>query len=159
MVHVYSPSRKLLYELKPDPKKKIEFTVPSYMAIDKKDNIFFVDPMMNSVLEYGKGGRFKRTIGKKGMAAGELFIPTGIAVDNAGDILVGLGESPNIQAFSNDGKFLYALCNEKCDNPIDIATIRGFCVDSRNRLYIAEAGRDRVTVFQLLEGTVDITPK
>jgi sugar lactone lactonase YvrE len=37
--------------------------------------------------------------------------------------------------------------------------MRGICIDKQNRLYITEGTTDRVSVFQLEDRTVEVTPK
>jgi len=163
-VHVYSKDRKRLFDIigvrvKEEVRKDRQlFNGPTYITITKEGDIVFVDSGYSKMMEYGKSGAFKMSIGKPGSNAGELYYPVGVARGNAGEIFVASSVSPNIQAFSPDGKFLYALCNEKCDGPIEANSIRGIYVDSKNRIYVTEGLLNRVSVFQLGEKTIEITP-
>jgi DNA-binding beta-propeller fold protein YncE len=140
-------------------KSKQLFNGPSRLTLTNDGDIVFIDAGYQKLMVYGADGKFKRSIGKPGANAGEMYFPTGITTGSKGEILVASGESPNIQAFSPDGKFLYALCNEKGDGPLDISTVRGICIDSKNRLYVAEGVTNRVSVFQIEDRTIDIVPQ
>ena len=142
-----------------DDKQKPLFNGPSSVILTRDGDIVFVDSGFSRLLVYGQDGRFKRSIGKPGVNAGELYYPIGLALGSKGEIIVGSGSSPNVQAFSPDGKFLYALCNEKGDGPLPVSDTRGICVDGANRLYVSEGLSNRVSVFQMEDRTIEVVPQ
>jgi len=166
-IHVYNRDRKHLYDITGGRneeemkkyKEKLVFNGPGFSVVTKEGDLAFIDSGYARILVLGEGGKLKKTIGKYGFGAGDLYFPTGLALGTEGELLVGAQTSPNIQAFSTSGKFLYALCNEKGDGPIQIGSSQGLFVDSHNRLYVAEGLAGRVSVFQLLEGTLNVLPK
>jgi len=165
-VHAYGPDGKRRFDilgamnekLRAKHKDRQVFNGPSYITVSKEGDIVFVDPGWVKLMVYGPDGRFKRFFGKMGSVAGTLNMPVGLATGNDGEIFVASGGSSNVQAFTPDGKFLYALCNEKCDGPVEASSMRGICVDSKDRFYVADGIMDRVLVYQLTEGLKDITP-
>lgn len=138
---------------------KVYYNGPSRVVTTGKGEVVFVDAGYSRLVVYGEDGKFRRFMGKPGVGAGEFYYPDGIAMGNQGDIFVASGMGANIQAFSQDGKFRYALCNEKCDGPISVDNMRGVYIDKQNRLYISEGTTDRVSVFQLEDRTVEVMPK
>jgi DNA-binding beta-propeller fold protein YncE len=165
-IHVYDADMNPLYEIsgvfneeekKREPGKAI-FNGPSSLTVAKNGDLVFTDTGYSKLMVYDRHGKFKRSIGTPGSNAGELLYPTGLATGKDGEIFSASGMSPNIQAFSIDGKFLYALCNEKADGPLDVNSVRGICIDSANRLYVTDGNMNRVSVFQILDGLVDVVP-
>lgn len=137
---------------------KLLINGPAYSAILNNGDLVVMDTGQARYQVIDRNGKFRNFIGKYGQGAGEFYIPTGVAIDENGNIFAGMGQSPNIQAFTPDGKFLYALCNETKDGPLPIAMSDGIALGSKNRLYVVEGMMGRVSVFQLQDGLVDIVP-
>ena len=133
------------------------FNGPGQIAITKGGDIVFVNTGYQRLEVFGADGSHKGTIGKPGRNAGELDLPIALA-SYEGNIFVADAQSPNIQAFSSEGKFQYALSNDKADGPPDVITnIRGIAIDGKGRLYVAEGGGNRVSVFQLGDEVTEIS--
>ena len=145
-------------ESKKDKSRPAVFNGPTFITVLKDGNIVFVDSGYSRLVELGPDGKYMRTIGKSGQNAGELSYPAGLAAGNDGEIFVGSATTQNIQAFSPEGKFLYAICNERHDGPPEVNDVRGIFIDGKNRLYVAEGATNRVSVFQLGEGFTELTP-
>ncbi len=137
---------------------KLLLNGPAYSAVLNNGDLAIVDSGIARIDVLNKEGHLVNHIGEYGEGAGELYFPSGVAVDRKGDVFVGLAQSPNIQVFSPDGKFLYALSNESTNGPLPIQSSGGLAVDSHDRLYVAETMAGRVSVFQLQENTRDVTP-
>ncbi|MHB8173277.1 MAG: hypothetical protein ACYDFU_02300 [Nitrospirota bacterium] len=165
-IHVYDADNRHLYDwtgAKSEEEKrkyhaKLLINGPAYSAVLNNGDLAVVDSGMARVQVLDKNGNFKNFIGKYGTAAGEFYFPSGVAVDRKGNVFVGLGQSPNIQVFSPEGKFLYALSNEKGNGSLPISASNGIAIDSHDRLYVTEGMAGRVSVFQLQEKTKDVVP-
>jgi len=78
---------------------------PTDIAWDPQGNIFISDGYGNSrVVKYDKEGRFLGSVGEKGSAPGQLDLPHGLQVDNAGNVYVADRTNNRIQVFTNDLK-------------------------------------------------------
>jgi len=161
-VHVYDRNMKRLYEIyapyTQQPAGKLFYNGPGFMTLAKNGDLVFVDAGYSRLMVFDTNGKFKRSIGRPGVNAGELYYPVGVAAGKDGEIFNASAMNPNIQAFSEDGKFLYALCNEKGNGPLDVSDMRGICIDSHDRMYVAEGRNNRVTVYQLLDSYIDTKP-
>ncbi len=157
--NLYNVAAPLMVNEKEKAQGKLYYNAPSRLVVTDKNEIIFVDAGYSRLVVYGLDGKFKRFMGNPGSGAGELFYPEGIALGNKGELFVASGMGPNVQAFTQDGKFLYALSNEKVDGPLNVDNMRGIHIDKQNRLYIAEGTTNRVSVFQLGDKTVDVIPK
>ncbi|HEY3346922.1 MAG TPA: hypothetical protein VGK71_04805 [Nitrospirota bacterium] len=147
------------FDIVPSRKPKLGFNGTAHLTLSKSGDLIFIDTMNARLQDYTANGEFKGVISSKGTSAGQLSYPTGIATAKSGDILVSSGMSPNIQAFSEDGKFLYALANDKGDGPMAVGDMRGIAIDSGNRIYISEGNNNSVSVFQITDNYTEIVPK
>lgn len=156
-VHAYSHDMRHMFDIAPT--KNVNLNGPSYVVLDKQGDIVFVDAGYSVLRTFNGKGKYLNSIGKKGIGVGMLHFPTGLAVNRDGYIFSASGMSPNIQAFAPDGKFQYALGNEKLDGPMDVSTIKGIFIDSMDRIYVAEGLMNRVSVFQLTDKYMEVVPE
>jgi fibronectin type 3 domain-containing protein len=157
-IHVLGRDRKRIRDITGYKKGKVDFNGPTFMVIAKNDDLVFIDSGFSRLMVFGEDGKFKRTISQMGTMAGDLSYPVGLANGKGGELFVASANTPNVQAFSVDGKFLYALCNEKADGPLDIAEVTSMSIDGQDRLYVTEGLINRVSVFQLIDGLVEVVP-
>ena len=69
-------------------------------------NMFIVADSGNSCLKvYNSSGKFLRKIGERGNADGQFLTPSGVYVDQHGNILVSDVNSGHVQQFSIEGHF------------------------------------------------------
>jgi len=62
--------------------------------------------MNDRIQEFGSGGKFMRAFGSSGSNPGQFAYPTGLGVNNAGDIYVGDRFNLRVQEFSPSLKFI-----------------------------------------------------
>lgn len=159
-VHVFNYSGKQIFDFGKFNKKEKDptFNGPVFTAIDSKDRYYLVDSGYARVMVYDNEGKYLRNFGGMGFGPGMFNYPSGIAVDKKDHVFVANAMDSNIQAFDADGKFIYAISNEKADGPLPSSDMRGIFVDEADRLYVTESYNHKVSVYQLLEGLVDVIP-
>ena len=107
-VRVYDKaSRKLLFTIPRDPKaKEGKLFSPTNLALDKQGRLLVSDIGAFSVQVYDLEGKFLRTIGQQGLAAGSFARPKGVAVDRAGLAYVVDAATQVVQIFDAEGRLL-----------------------------------------------------
>ena len=124
-----------------------EFRYPATIAVSPDDEIYVVDVLNTRAQVFDSKGQFLVTVGSWGVTQGQLFRPKGIALTENRRILVSDSYLGVVQTYSSDTRFQGVLAMQG-----DIArftTPVGMAVDSRNRVYIAEAMANRVSICQL----------
>jgi DNA-binding beta-propeller fold protein YncE len=124
-----------------------EFRYPATMAVSPDDEIYVVDVLNTRAQVFDRNGQFLVTVGSWGVTQGQLFRPKGVALTKNRRILVSDSYLGVVQLYSSDTRFQGVLAMQG-----DIArftTPVGMAVDSRNRIYIAEAMANRVSICQL----------
>jgi DNA-binding beta-propeller fold protein YncE len=81
--------------------------------------------------------------GGKGKENGQFDFPRGIAVDNAGNILVADTSNGRIQKFSSNGMFV-SVIGGPGQGPGQFREPCGIAVDSSGNIYVADVGNSRV---------------
>lgn len=81
--------------------------------------------------------------GGKGTGKGEFDLPTGIAVDGNGNVLVADTNNGRIEKFSPTGSFLSIMGN-KGTGQGQLGSPNGIAVDHTGNIYVADAGNHRV---------------
>jgi DNA-binding beta-propeller fold protein YncE len=94
---------------------------------------------------------FLRKWGSKGNGDGQFNFPTGIAVDNSGNLYVADKENHRVQKFSSEGAFLLKWGREGTGKGQFYFPI-GVAVDSAGNLYVVDEGNHRIQKFSS-EGT------
>ena len=104
------------------------FDRPTDVAWDAAGNIFVADGLGNArIAKFDKDGKFVKSWGKKGSAAGQFANVRSIAVDAQGNVYAADGGNKRVQVFDNDGNFktsfsnvgnAQALCMTKGANPV-----------------------------------------
>ena len=83
------------------------FNQPTDVAFDLAGNIFVTDGYGNSrIVKFDKNGKFIKTWGRKGSAAGEFNLPHSIAFDSKDLMYIADRENGRIQIFDAEGKFI-----------------------------------------------------
>jgi len=129
-----------------------QFQYPWQMAVDRDGYLYVADILNARIQVFDKSGRYFSRIGRFGLSDGELFRPTGIALDQARDRLyVSDAYFGTISVFER-GEFLGRLQNAQ-GQPVQFDTPSGLAFHT-DTLYVAETGASRVVRLRLGEGAV-----
>ncbi|XP_035698797.1 tripartite motif-containing protein 2-like [Branchiostoma floridae] len=95
---------------------------PWFIAVDESRDLFFVtDIDAHKVFVFDLEGKLKFGFGEPGEDEGELFWPSGITVDPAGNIIVVNRDNGRLQVFGPDGTYLRTVATVKGGDPEGIA--------------------------------------
>ncbi len=124
-----------------------EFRYPATVAVGDEDEIYVVDVLNTRVQVFDNLGNFLVTVGSWGVTQGQLFRPKGIALSANKLIFVSDSYLGVVQVYNSDTRFRSVLAIG--GDVARFTTPVGMTIDGDNRLYIAEAMANRVTVCQL----------
>jgi len=126
---------------------------PADMAIDTKNRLLYVsDTELDQVLVYDADSfKLLRKIGTTGhkhelTTPGDFAKPTGVAVDEDGNLYVCDTLNNRIEVFDADGIFIQAY-GKNGDAPPNFARPKGIAIDSDGHIWVADGIQDRVQVF------------
>jgi sugar lactone lactonase YvrE len=127
---------------------------PGGLAIDNENRLLYVtDAEQDLVLVYDVDPPFKliRKLGKPGTehtstAPGEFAKPTGVAVDQDGNVFISDTWNNRVEVFDADGTFIRTF-GEAGDGPGYFARPKGISIDGDGHVWVADALQDRVQVF------------
>ena len=110
------------------------FNRPSAVAIAANGDIFVADGHGGDsnarIVKFSKDGKFIKTWGKKGSAAGEFNMPHSLAFDSKGRLFVADRENHRIQIFNQDGEYL--------DQWKQFGQASGIFIDKNDVMYVAD---------------------
>lgn len=124
------------------------------------DHIYIADTDAHRVVVLDQSGKTVLTWGSKGDQNGQFKGPSGIAVDEQGNVYVVDGGNGRIQIFDGKGMFLRGF-GAKGSGPKQFSDPRGISV-SQGLLYVADAGNSRVQVLTtggIFLGQITVTTK
>jgi DNA-binding beta-propeller fold protein YncE len=105
------------------------FQGPSDVAWDAAGNIYVADGFGNArIAKFDKNGKFVKSWGSRGAAAGQFNTPRGIAIDAQGLVYVADSGNRRIQVFDADGNFKTAFLN--------VGTPAALCLTPGPRQYL-----------------------
>jgi len=126
---------------------------PGSMAIDRENRFLYVsDVALDQVLVYDADSlKLLRKIGTTGRnheltTPGDFAKPTGVAVDQDGNLYVCDTLNNRIEIFDADGKFVSTF-GKAGDGPGYFARPKGVAIDSDGHIWVADGQQDRVQVF------------
>jgi DNA-binding beta-propeller fold protein YncE len=126
---------------------------PGSMAIDKENRLLYVsDVALDQILVYDADSfKLLRKIGTTGhnhelTTPGDFAKPTGVAVDQDGNLYVCDTMNNRIEIFDADGKFVSTF-GKAGDGPGYFARPKGVAIDSDGHIWVADGQQDRVQVF------------
>jgi sugar lactone lactonase YvrE len=126
---------------------------PSGLAIDKENRLLYVsDVELDQVLVYDADTlKLKHKIGTTGhkhelTSPGDFAKPTGVAVDQEGNLYVCDTLNDRIESFDADGKFIRTF-GKNGDGPGYFARPKGIAIDGDGHIWVADGMQDRVQVF------------
>jgi tripartite motif-containing protein 71 len=128
-----------------------ELRSPRGLAMDISGNIYVADQNNFRVVKFANDGTFLTQWGSQGTNAGQFggtsVGPNGVAVDQAGNILVGDAGNDNIQFFTADGAYL-AQFGTFGTNAGQFKSPDRLTFNSNGTLlYVADFNNNRVQVF------------
>ena len=125
------------------------FQYPGQMAVDRDGYLHVTDILNARIQVFDKTGRFFSRVGRFGLSDGELYRPTGLALDAARDRLY-LSDAyfGHIQVFER-GEYRGLLRDEQ-GQPLQLDTPSGLAFQ-HDTLYVAETGASRVVRLRLTE--------
>ncbi len=126
---------------------------PGGMVIDTENRLLYVsDVELDQVLVYDADSfKLLRKIGTTGhnhelTTPGDFSKPTGLAVDQDGNLYVSDTMNNRIEIFDADGKFVSTF-GKAGDGPGYFARPKGVAIDSDGHIWVADGMQDRVQVF------------
>ncbi len=155
--HVYKLNRtgELLEVLFNKGQKPEQVHLPTFIYVDKKQDILLSDTMNQRITVYDQNAEPKMVFGRVGNVLGTFVRPKGIASDPKGDIFVADSYTNSIQVFSPEGEFKYILGGKKFGQ-LDIVTPNGIFIDKKNKIYVVEKLINRIQIRQLTDQTKKI---
>jgi DNA-binding beta-propeller fold protein YncE len=126
---------------------------PGGLTLDKENRLLYVsDVTLDQILVYDADSfKLLRKIGTTGhnhelTTPGDFSRPTGVAVDQEGNLYVCDTLNNRIEIFDADGKFVSAF-GKAGDGPGYFARPKGIAIDSDGHIWVADGQQDRVQVF------------
>jgi DNA-binding beta-propeller fold protein YncE len=115
------------------------FNRPSDVVTAPNGDIFVADGHGGDsnarIVKFSKDGKFIKTWGKKGSAAGEFNTPHALAMDSKGRLYVGDRGNSRIQIFDQEGNFL--------EEWRQFGRPSGIYIDKSDRIYVADHQSDK----------------
>jgi hypothetical protein len=119
---------------------------PGDVAIHE-DRVYVTDVQNGHVVVFDKeSGEQLEQIGRKGSGEGELFFPTNVEVDGAGNVYVADTGNFRVVKFDPRGRFLRQF-GSLGRSPGQFARPKGIAVDREDRLYVVDAAFENVQIF------------
>jgi len=122
---------------------------PTHLAYHPRVGLLVSDSLGSRVVRLDLEGNRLGVIGSPGDGPGNLALPKGVAVDQAGHVYVVDARFENVQVFDAAGQVLMAFGSEGVKEG-EFWLPAGLCVDSQNRIWVADTYNCRVQVFQYL---------
>jgi len=126
---------------------------PGGMAIDRENRLLYVaDVELDQILVYDADSfKLLRKLGTTGhnhelTTPGDFAKPTGVAVDNDGNLYVADTLNNRVEIFDADGKFINTF-GKAGDGPGYFARPKSVAVDGDGHIWVADGMQDRVQVF------------
>ena len=139
-VKMFSPDGKII---KTVGKGSLRFP---FDCLCHEDKILVSDREGHVIKVYNNIGRFLYEFGKHGTGNGELYHPTGLAVDKTGHLLVCLENNHRVQIFTFDGKFVTKF-GEYGERLAQIVRPTSASILKSGQIVVCEFGNDRLQLF------------
>jgi DNA-binding beta-propeller fold protein YncE len=122
---------------------------PLALTFDAAGNLYVADvtPEKHRILVLDPAGNLKLSFGTQGEQQGEFWYPNGIVVDDLGRIFVTDSNNGRMQAFDEDGKFLFLISRGMSKG--DLAMPRGIAFDNKDRLLIVDTTRASIQAYRV----------
>ena len=121
------------------------FSNPRGMAVGIGENIY-ITTSADNVVKYDNYGSYIISWGESGSNIRQFKNPTGIAVDNEGNVFVSDTSNHRIQKFDPDGNFLLTW-GKYGDNDGEFLRPFGIAIDNNNDVYVVDESKNQVQKF------------
>jgi DNA-binding beta-propeller fold protein YncE len=128
-----------------------EFRMPTDLAVHGQE-LYVLDKQNRRVQVLNLDGRYKREIKAEAFAGDKL---KGLAVDSAGRVFM-LSGNEEIGVFGREGTLLFRFGRYGGEQG-EFRNPEGLYIDSRDRLYVSDAGNRRVQIFQIANPASKVT--
>lgn len=136
------------------------FGGPHFLAMDSQGRLYTTEGVAGRVQQFSPDGKALLAWGSKGDEPGGFgeyqtgfsknsFGPIGILVDRFDRVWVS-SLNDQVQLYTPEGKFLFGIGGSG-DKPGEFARPHGMALDSQGRLYVADAGNQRIQKFAIPE--------
>lgn len=129
-----------------------DFSLPTFVAVDKDGNVYVADTMNWRVEIFDADGTFITQFGKHCDGPGCFSHPKGIAVDSDGHIWVADPMLDLLQAFNRDGQLL-GIVGGHGNLLGQFSELSAVYVDKNNRIFTSEQYPGRVQMFRYITDT------
>ncbi len=112
---------------------------------DEKGNRYVVR-FTNKIMKFDSQGNEIFTMGQKGLKPGSFNFPSGIVMDEKGNMYIAELWNNRVQKFSPEGKFLFAF-GRAGSGEGEFKNPYGIAIDSKDFIYVADTNNGRIQVF------------
>jgi len=129
------------------------FNRPTYLAVDKMDNVYVTDTMNFTVRIFDAQNRYIRSQGQIGDVPGSFARPKGVALDSDRNLYVLDSIFANFQIFNQEGQLLLYVGQEG-ELPGEFMLPSGIFIDRNDRIYVSDTFNHRIQIYQYLKEQV-----
>jgi len=130
-----------------------KFNRPTYLAVDKLDNVYVTDTMNFTVRVFDATGKYVRSQGQIGDVPGSFARPKGLALDSENNLYVMDSIFANFQIFNQQGQLLLYVGQEG-SLPGEFMLPSGIFIDQNDRIYVSDTFNHRIQIYQYLKEKV-----
>lgn len=112
---------------------------------DEKGNRYVVR-FTDKIMKFDSQGNEIFTVGQKGLKPGSFNFPSGIVLDEKGNMYIAELWNNRVQKFSPEGKFLFAF-GRAGSGEGEFKNPYGIGIDSQGFIYVADTNNKRIQVF------------
>ena len=125
-----------------------QFNHPTYLVY-RLGQLYVVDSLNARIQILDRQGRFKQSVGHRGLYVGNFSRPKGIALDSDGNIYVTESYYDHVLIYNPQGSLLMSIGGSG-SAPGQFAQPTGIWVDDKDRIYVSDMLNSRVSMFQYL---------
>ena len=135
---------------------KLQFDFPFMLAMDSSNYLYVVDILNSKIKIFNQKGYAFGDIANFGLQAGELIRPNGISIDEQDVVYVSDAYQGTVSVFKNHQ--FQGLLQDASGKPWYFQTPIGI-KRWQDKLYVVDAGKNRVEVLRLKEGQATLSTK